>query len=432
MLSSAASLTKAANIVASGASLVQASFQHRSGLAEEEKLHREEIKLMEEQFAIEMQTARRTYLLSMYADMETYFQELNENLISGSRDAERDMVDQRNQQFQTILVSATIMLTTLSGVIFQGILPEGTLDMYYVGYSLTSTISLICLFVNIVLCILITSRVNKFMYRRSGANIQHLQLAMKHTKDLMRNLRSEKGSNQNLNNHLQDDDSSSQGTGTPTVPSSLPTLVRATPVEGLAALHESDIPVVTVLEEARPSAAILRRQIAHLSDEEVEKEWKKHEDDINRYLNHRSKLSERLEELVVEEESAARMSFERYWTRYCKTMANLALVLFYMGTAFLLMATMVYIWVIFTVEFHVVAGASLSVATIGLSLIVALALAIYLRYFDASVVRMNVQIEQEGRQYASHYSRWMQRIFRSSAPPRERQRHGYEAEYKTN
>lgn len=74
---------------------------------------------------------RRTHLLSTYHQLQGYFQELNENLISSSRDVERDMLDSRNQHFQNIILASTIMLTALLSILYQGELPENA-ETYYI------------------------------------------------------------------------------------------------------------------------------------------------------------------------------------------------------------------------------------------------------------------------------------------------------------
>eukprot|EP01033_Poteriospumella_lacustris_P000636 gene636-441_t len=310
-----ANLLKAVNTLASGATVYQERRNHFDSLQEEESMHRHTMSEMQDQFNKELQEARRIYLLSMYADMETYFQELNENLISSSRDAERDMVDQRNQQFQTILISATIMLATLLNIMFQGDLPENIHWMFYAGArSNTST-----------------------------------------------------------------------STVYPDPPSPL-----------------------------RPALVSVRRNIAMLKDDEVDQEWKRHEREVTEYLTHRSRLAERLEAMAVEQENQERMSFELFWAKYCRAMANSALILFYLGTICLLIGTMIFSWTLLVQEYSSVISAIASVATIGASLVICAGLAIYLRFFDSSIVVLNAQLAREQHQHAKKYWSRMWDTLRSS------------------
>lgn len=461
-----ANLLKAVNTLASGATLYQERSNHYDSLQEEENMHRHTMSEMQEHFNEELQEARRIYLLSMYADMETYFQELNENLISSSRDAERDMVDQRNQQFQTILISATIMLATLLNIMFQGDLPEDIHWMFYAGYAFFNTVSLMTLTINVALCILITSRVTKFMYRKSDANIKHLKKAMRHTKDMMRNLRgSGRSSRFNSTEHETinqqqtsepsvprdasgSEPSSETPPSAPRVPSAFPSLSELPPLHsnipqnvgspGLSHNQNdqskqskrpklrpqfsfsarSNTSASTIYPDppspTRPALVSVRRNIAMLSDEEVDQEWKRHEREVTEYLTHRSRLAERLEAMAVEQENQERMSFELFWAKYCRSMANSALILFYLGTVCLLIATMIFSWTLLVKEYSSLTSAIASVVTIGASLVVCVGLAIYLRFFDSSIVLLNAQLAREQHQDAKKYWTRMWDALRSS------------------
>jgi hypothetical protein len=57
----------------------------------------------------------------MFTDMERHFQQLDSDLLSSTKESERDMYDQRNQQCQTIIIAATIMLSALVCVCIEGI-----------------------------------------------------------------------------------------------------------------------------------------------------------------------------------------------------------------------------------------------------------------------------------------------------------------------
>lgn len=446
-----ATALKIANTLASGATVYQEKQQHLTSLQEEERLHHISMQEMQKQFNGEMQAARRTYLLSMYADMETYFQELNENLISSSRDSERDMVDQRNQQFQTILISATIMLATLLNIMFQGTLQPDLHWLFYAGFALFNTLSLVSLFINVALCILITSRVTKFMYRKSDANIKHLRKAMRHTKHMMRNLRgtcvnaSDRYSN--TENPYNADESPDLEMPTPhnpddhTLPEAFP-ILDSLPVEpGFQRQTDSATEHTTANNShprprmfpqfsyrsepsshispdppspTRPAMVSMRKNIALLSDEDIEKEWMHHEQQVTEYLTHRSRLAERLEAMAVEQENQERMSFELFWTKYCRTMANTALVLFYFGTACLLIGTMIFAWTNFIIIYKSDISAISSVATIGVSLVICGVLAIYLRFFDSSIALLNAQMAREQHQEAKKYWRRMWDALRSN------------------
>jgi hypothetical protein len=365
------------------------------------------------------------------------------------------MVDQRNQQFQTILISATIMLATLLNIMFQGTLQTDLHWLFYAGFSLFNTLSLVSLVINVALCILITSRVTKFMYRKSDDNIKHLRKAMRHTKDMMRNLRGTCASeavrtsdtsegrlteqvhgNDDIENHnyklyandsipeafptLDSVDNSSLLFNQPQVAILQPETLEVHEVQRQKprlfpqfsfSFRSKNDPVSTFLSPEsspdRPVQVRMRKNIALLSDAEVEEEWGRHENQVNEYLTHRSHLAERLEAMAVEQENQERMSFELFWSRYCRTMANTTLVLFYFGTSCLLIGTMIFAWTNFVIIYNSDISAIASVTTIGIAMVICCGLAIYLRYFDSSIAMLNAQMSREQHQDAKKYWRRM-------------------------
>jgi hypothetical protein len=335
---------------------LQANHLHGVSLEEEQRQHDEEIRLMKEQHQQELSTARQTYLLSTYTDVEQYFQELNENLINSSRDAERDMVDQRNQQFQTILIAATMMLTALLSILYQGQLPMNANTWFYNCYAICNTASLLFLLVSMFLGVITTSRVNHFMYRRSVENIKHLTDAMDQTKRIMKNIRGE-----------------------------------------ACALTAEAAATSTRSRSGAPlrQSSSKRKEFVSLDDDVLETEWKNHEEEVYSYLKKRSKINEKMELLAVDLHNEYQVSFQHYWNKQCRSIANATLLLFYTGTCFLLMTTMIYMYGSLIENYHSHVAAIAAVTTIGSSLLLSLGLAIYLRYCDRSIELMKQQIREE-------------------------------------
>lgn len=346
------------SLFTSGAGMLQASYQHDVSLEQEKLQHEEEIRQMKEQHQRELTTARQTYLLSAYTDIEQYFQELNENLINGSRDAERDMVDQRNQQFQTILIASTMMLTALLSILYQGQLPINSSVWFYTCYAVCTTASLLFLLISIFLGIMITSRVNRFMYKRSEDNISHLTQAMEQTKRMMR--------------HIRGDVFSLVNTSRPATRQNLSNCRSTSTTE----YH-------------------VRKEIVSLQDDDLEEEWLKHEEEVYKYLERRSRINERMELLAVDMNNQYRVSFQHYWNERCRMLANATLILFYTGTSLLLVTTMVYMFGYLMDNYNSQIAAIVAIVTIGSSLLISLALAVYLRYFDKSIELMRKQIHSE-------------------------------------
>jgi hypothetical protein len=90
-----------------------------------------------------------------------------------------------------------------------------------------------------------------------------------------------------------------------------------------------------------------------------------------------------------------RISFEAYWRSHCDALGNLTVLFFYLGTSAMLVATMTFMFTLFTVTYENNMGAYVGISTIGLSLIVCLCLAVYLRLYDQKISQLRVSVDQE-------------------------------------
>ena len=125
--------------------IVQSERIHSHEVADAKRRHQESTALAVAQHEKDMKIAKQTYLMAAFTSLEQHFQvtvqkgylmssmieinysltwlhiqQLNADLISSSKESESDMFDQRNQCFQTVILSATIMFSSLVTVIFQG------------------------------------------------------------------------------------------------------------------------------------------------------------------------------------------------------------------------------------------------------------------------------------------------------------------------
>eukprot|EP01041_Mallomonas_annulata_P010024 gene10024-20871_t len=175
---------------------------HEDVLKLEKGLHSEDIKLAErhckEDIAMarthhmeSINIARQTHFREMQNAMEEHFHEMHADLIHSTREGERSMYDQRNAEFQTLILSATVMFSGLSTVIIQGYLPSPdiTFDTIYVLMAIACGLSFAFLFICIVLFTKIVIRSSKFMYRRSNKQTSRVHSVINQSVDLMRRLR---------------------------------------------------------------------------------------------------------------------------------------------------------------------------------------------------------------------------------------------------
>jgi predicted membrane protein len=302
------------------------------------------------------------------------FQQLNADLISSSKESESDMFDQRNQCFQTVILSATIMFSSLVTVIFQGFLASTASSFIYISYSLTSALSFAFLFLSIVLCVEVLLRASSFMYNRATTHTTQLREAIQKTKMMMKKIRvgeqpvrrgSVKGNNQsNYKTHEDENKKRSHDDGHEN---------RDNNVGG----EKSQNGVESVESSKRNLKG--NRQIADMEEKDLQVEWAKHEAEVHQYLEERERINDQTSVLVSADANSSRMSFEQFWRESCKLWGDIAILFFYAGTANLLLAIMIYMWSEFFINYHNIVAAIIAVLVIGVSIVVGTALYFFLR-----------------------------------------------------
>jgi len=171
-------------IVAGSVQLFTDHKQHKQQIGQDQHHHNEELSVAEQQLLESLKAEKIKYLISIFADVESYYQELNGNLLNNTLDAERDMIDQRNQQYQTLLISSTIMIGATIGILFQAPMPTDAPDEAVIIYATAIAASILFLLIAIGLCIKILISVGKYMKENSRIYINHFQ----QTRDITRNI----------------------------------------------------------------------------------------------------------------------------------------------------------------------------------------------------------------------------------------------------
>jgi hypothetical protein len=98
-----------------------ATEHHEKEVKQATDYHHKEMQHAEHLHKYELETSKKIYLWDASTQMEQHLQQLNADLINANREADRDMYEQRNSQFQTIIVSSTVMFAALCTVIIEGI-----------------------------------------------------------------------------------------------------------------------------------------------------------------------------------------------------------------------------------------------------------------------------------------------------------------------
>jgi membrane protein implicated in regulation of membrane protease activity len=319
-------------LLAAGYSIYQAKQLHNIELSKAKEHHQETIKLAEDQHKKNLAEVKRTYLLELFNNLEQHFQQLNADLIASSKESERDMFDQRNQSFQTIILASSVMFTALSTAMTNGLIPLQSSEVFVIGYALTTSLSFGFLFLCVVVCIELVLRASSFMYRRAHKHTEALRDAIEKTKDMMRRLRARSR-----------------------LPSSnIPGTIKETPKTG--------------------------RSIVTMDDNALNDEWFKHEIEIQNYLSEREKINDATAVVAnTGGEESNKKSFQQFWNESCKFWAELAILFFYAGTLNMLLSILIFMWTQFFLAYESVVSAIIAVTLILFSLVLGVAAVILAR-----------------------------------------------------
>lgn len=288
--------------------------------------HEEETKLSIQHQEEDIKSMKQTYLMNSFTDMEKHFQQLNADLINATKETEKDMVDQRTLWCQTIIVACTLMITSIIGVLIQGTLPGEDLGNFiYLSYSISNAGSMGFLFLCTIIYVEIVHRISKFNIKRTRKYSSLLSDVIYKTKTLLSDIRTHNISHEEKGEEIKFD----------------------------------DIPNEKKIKKQQ------RKSLSKLSPLEFDNEWHSHEELIYKYLHERDVINDNTARIFSSEQG-----FEKFWSDYCENLSNKALFFFYMGTGFMLVAMMVFMWVIFKVKYSCILGSYITVSITGLSLII--------------------------------------------------------------
>jgi hypothetical protein len=271
---------------------------------------------------------------------------------------ERDMFDHRNQQFSTILVAATIMLGALVAVLAQGVLHNDAQHNSYlvIWYSISNSLSMSFLFICDVFCMGVLWRASTFMKKRSRAHFGFLDKAIYKTKDMVRSIRGTMENNGGVplsheinNNDTLNSDKNSHAK------SNLQSNVEAK-----------------------------RRDISHMRGKQVYSEFSRHEPEVNNYLEQREDIIDE-SAYIVSADRGLRMenkSFEKFWQESCSFYANLAVLMFYLGSGSLIFANGAFVSSTFFYRYGDKIGGDITFVVIFTTIPLSLTLLIYMRYIE--------------------------------------------------
>jgi hypothetical protein len=331
------------------------TFRDRQQFQEKERMewkqHEDEVKLAEEQHEEEERLAKQIYLVDKFSEIEQHFQQLNADLLAAAKESERDMWDQRNQQFSNIVVATTIIMTGLVTVLVQGVLPPGCSEFIKIAYAIANSFSMGLLIICAVLSLEIIIRASNFMFNRTREYSVGVQDAIRTTEKMMKQIRFRKD------------------------------------------FEDASID--------RPEAL---RLFVGMSEAQIEEEFKNHEEEVRKYLRKRQKIIEKASEAIYSDEGdnetfgSNNENFSHFWRKHCRTYSHYAILVFYAGSGFLVIATMICMWSYFQVKWNCEPAAHIAIGIMSASLVICSFVVTYLRYCDVDYLLFKRAFEWKVKQ----------------------------------
>ena len=132
-----------------------------------------------------------------------------------------------------------------------------------------------------------------------------------------------------------------------------------------------------------------------MTESEINKAFDRHEAKIRKYLQKRSDIIDDaskslFEKNEIEDKQEAQSTsdtFSDFWHFHCRRYGNYAILVFYAGSAFLVIATMICMWAYFSRKWFCDPAAWIAVAIMSTSLVICTMVVLYLRNFDEDYLR---------------------------------------------
>lgn len=142
---------------------------HKYELKHAREVHEKEMKKARDYHQREVLLSKQAQLMSHYSELERHFVQLDADLVNASKESERDMYDQRNQQLNTLIVSSSVMIAASATLLIEGgpTISTEVDDTTLFFFALTCGLSFALQTVCVVLCIETLRLGSSFMIRRA-------------------------------------------------------------------------------------------------------------------------------------------------------------------------------------------------------------------------------------------------------------------------
>jgi len=372
----------------------------------DKRRHKESVRLSEDLHKQSARLEKSLHEAQLFSALEQHLQDITSDLIVAGKEADRDMWDQRNAQYQTLLLSATVMFAAGMAVIVEGELPTDSDMVVIIGYSASVGMAFAFLFVSIILCIRIVVSMSSFMYKLTNHHQTVVTNLVLKATDVMNQLFAiQEGEN-------------------------LPTTNNGQRAPGDRKSHRKHAHYDKLLDQLK----IKRREINHylarqyltrrlLTEDRIEKHKKaftKRMSQRNLRMEGKSTPGESNREIPYvervlsapvgvsrcgpDEEVPSMTEFEAFWHENLKTAARLSMLSFYVGTTMLLSGISFLIFARFTLTLKSPGGAYTFIAFVVVSLLLGLVVACLPRpKFDRNVMESNLERGDSKAEYLSRH-----------------------------
>ncbi len=246
-----------------------------------EHLAEDEKRCAEEINTLELIQENLIYYESSYYDLASHLINQNSDLLAMSRECERDSNDQINQHVLSMVLAATLILACLISLIIQGSLSDNCNDGLKIAYSFFSSSSLALLIFCIIIYFVVAKYSSSFMYEK---NRDSFKLIMELIEDLKQNSNS-----------------------------------QSSPKHCMMIEKYLKIDIIEI-----KNMQIRRKEFVKKQQRVKEYLLKLHQFDQEGYGNMNNN------------------TFDSFWELHLKSVTDLATILFYIGTIFFIIATVIY------------------------------------------------------------------------------------------
>lgn len=290
---------------------------------------------------------QRLHLHQLGIAFEQHFMQLSADLFSASKEAERDMYRQRDSQFQTIMISATVMIGVTAAIVVEGELPEGSPEWLAIALATCSGLAF-AMFVNtIIISMRVLKMLSKFMYLKAYDQSRGIDHMLKHTDRALRKIY------QSITKYQDEQERR---------------LSRTDADQERRDFGVADGKAEDGLEEQR-NAGVAKQALGphgHVLEEVLA--------DQRRF--HQLLLQQHDNTAVRRELTRVTCSFEDYWKEQCSWYSRVVYGAFAVGMGALLSAAGLYVYGRYVVEYKSFAGAVIFCAMISIAFIVGASLVV--------------------------------------------------------